>query len=309
MTNSTVNNNSASSGGGILNIEGDATVTLTNSTVSGNSAVFTGGGIYTSGGTVNLRNVTVGFNKADSDANNVGSAGGLYIGDTAVVNARNSIIAENVRGVNILNDCYGTLSSEDYNLVRTTTDCTIAGITTHNKTGMSAILGPLQHNGGVTSTHALLLGSPAIDTGNEIGCKNQSGVTMNPDQRDYYRHVDGNSDGTPRCDMGAFEFNSVAVPTCNTKPAAPALTSPANNTNTNSKKVNLNWNDVSCVTKYKVLVKQDSKNGLTADKKKVVPSEYQTKALTKGHTYFWRVKACNTYGCEKSAWLSLTINP
>ncbi len=61
------------------------------------------------------------------------------------------------------------------------------------RAGVDALLGPLADNGGQTSTHALLAGSPAIDAGDDGACPAE-------DQR-----------GEPRpsgagCDVGAFEL-------------------------------------------------------------------------------------------------------
>jgi hypothetical protein len=70
--------------------------------------------------------------------------------------------------------------------------------------GINPMLAPLADNGGPTMTHALLPGSPAIDTGNP-------GIAFNPaeyDQRGapFVRVFDGNGAGGARIDMGSFEL-------------------------------------------------------------------------------------------------------
>src|SRR5207248_359133 len=56
----------------------------------------------------------------------------------------------------------------------------------------------LLNNGGPTETRALLPGSPAIDGGTNAGA-------LATDQRGVARPSDGNGDGTPTVDIGAFE--------------------------------------------------------------------------------------------------------
>src|SRR5262249_39096890 len=73
---------------------------------------------------------------------------------------------------------------------------------------VAQILGPLKNNGGPTQTHALVAGSPAIDTGNPGGCRDSQGALLLKDQRGFAREVDGNNDGTSRCDIGAVEFGA-----------------------------------------------------------------------------------------------------
>lgn len=66
-------------------------------------------------------------------------------------------------------------------------------------------LGPLARNGGLTETHALLAGSPAINNGNP----SRPGGEFNCipfDQRLLPRPFGG------RCDIGAFEFGVINVP-------------------------------------------------------------------------------------------------
>jgi hypothetical protein len=65
------------------------------------------------------------------------------------------------------------------------------------------MLGPLADNGGETLTHALLPGSPAIDTGDNPAC-------LASDQRGISRPQDGNNNGDVFCDIGAFEVESLS---------------------------------------------------------------------------------------------------
>ena len=66
---------------------------------------------------------------------------------------------------------------------------------------------------------------------------------------------------------------------------------------------------MTCATKYKVKVRQDTTGGIVADKAKNLPaSQYTTNPLTNGHTYFWRAWACNAFGCAGSGWQSFIVN-
>jgi hypothetical protein len=60
------------------------------------------------------------------------------------------------------------------------------------------MLAPLAYNGGIGMTHSLLVGSPAIDTGNNAKCPGL-------DQRGFSRLAHPVS-LLPTCDIGAFEF-------------------------------------------------------------------------------------------------------
>jgi hypothetical protein len=92
--------------------------------------------------------------------------------------------------------------------VNTTTDEVIAdGDLMGNITGASPNLGPLQNNGGLTFTQALLAGSPAIDAGNPAGCLDQTGLPLTTDPRGFIRPVDGDGNSVSVCDMGAYEDN------------------------------------------------------------------------------------------------------
>lgn len=183
------NNSAAGSGGGIVHnvTAGANSFMLTNSTLSGNSASGTGGGLRNAGvaGT-SLNNVTVRNNSA------IVAAGQAVSIQAGTVSAQNSIISS--QGT----DCSGAISSNGYNIA-SDNSCGLSG--TDDLTNADPQLGPLQDNGGNTFTHALLPGSPAIDSGS--GCPTV-------DQRGVARPFG------PACDRGAYEFdgesNAVYLP-------------------------------------------------------------------------------------------------
>jgi CSLREA domain-containing protein len=206
ITDSIVSENSDfNEGGGILNQ--DCELTITNSTISGNSARL-GGGIFDNGGTLTLTNSTISGNTAErgaglyedgngtiisstiSDNTATELGGGIRVeGDTSL---KNTILAGNTAPVGP--DCYNDITSLGYNLIFSIIDCTITGDTTGNIIGADPLLGPLLNNGGRTLTHALLPGSPAIDTGSD-DCPPPA-----TDQRGFIRPQ------YEACDIGAFEL-------------------------------------------------------------------------------------------------------
>lgn len=214
ITNSQVSTNtSAFAGGGISS---GGTLTLVNSTVSGNSAVSHGGGLDIRIGTTKLYNVTLANNTADSDGDNDGDGGGVYIfSPDGTLIATHSLIAANIDDSSAGTqhpDCSGTLTGAGYNLIENTNGCTLAGDLTGNITGANPNLGLLQNNGGSTFTHALLPGSPVIDAGKPTGCLDPSGLPLTTDQRGFVRPVAGNGNTVSICDLGAYESNSSSAP-------------------------------------------------------------------------------------------------
>lgn len=205
LINSTVSGNTARNGGGIYG----GGLTLINSTISGNHANDNGGGIYHNGATAYLFNVTIADNMANADASGSGFGGGVN-NASGTVNFQNTTIGDNLNVIIINNfpvlnpeDCSGILTSQGYNIVSETTDCTING----SFMQADPNLGPLQNNGGPTQTRALLPGSPAIDAGNPGGCTDTLGAPLTTDQRGFPRPANGGI--ALRCDIGAFELQQV----------------------------------------------------------------------------------------------------
>ena len=199
-----VQNYSGDAGGGIY-FDGGM-LTITNSTVSGNSILANAGaGVRGDGSTNLIINSTICSNFIVGAYPNLYAGGGIYTDFTysrAVTIIANTIVAGN-QGANAP-DCYGPISSADFNLIGNTNGCTITGVTTHNIYGKDPLLGPLADNGGPTLTHALSPGSPAIDHGSSGGlATDQRGQPRIFNFPTYFDAADGS-------DIGAYELQERA---------------------------------------------------------------------------------------------------
>jgi hypothetical protein len=222
---STIRDNTASGSGGIFSSSsyGLFELTLNNSTVSGNIAsVYNGGGINFDGKLI-LNNSTVSGNSANGDGGGLynGNQLAYYINNSSVSGnmaggngggiqdyygagvMQNSIIAGNTAGLTGT-DCGGVINSAGYNAMGSTEGCTFV-TSAGDLTGVDPLLGPLQDNGGLTFTHALLAGTPARDAGNPAGCADQDGNPLDIDQRGVARPQGA------RCDIGAFELEGTTA--------------------------------------------------------------------------------------------------
>lgn len=216
-------NYSANGGGVFMN---DVTLTIQNSTISGNTAEDEGGGIYQDDGELTLVQTTITANTGQT----VGGLASDQTGAAAVPNveAKGDTEKETLQKTNEttrdtvgaqqgnLTALIGTILAGNAGLdlrgsgsageIRSTNS--LLGIVdpstvVHDQggtlTGANPMLGPLADNGGPTMTHALLEGSPAIDTG---PVPTPTFPDNEFDQRftGFPRVING------RVDIGAFEF-------------------------------------------------------------------------------------------------------
>ena len=207
ITNSTISGN----GGGVHNsTQSDAVVS--NSTISDN-----GFGIYNDSGAIaaSVYNTTMNNNGVEIQNFNA----------PVIVTISNTIFNVSSGGHSILNDNVGTVTSYGYNV--SSDDGGGYLNATGDQININPLLGPLQNNGGLTFTHALLRGSPAINAGdpNFVGPPDY-------DQRGpgYDRVRNG------RLDVGSFEVQQpLPTPTATvTASVTPTPTLTATPTSTRS---------------------------------------------------------------------------
>lgn len=174
------------SGGGIRNL---GRLTLDNSTVSGNTGTR-GGGI------LNERHITISNTTVSGNHGKYGGGLAVYrpLGAPRT-ELSNTIVAANNASFEGT-DCTGNVTSLGHNLVGSGEHCgmqpTASDLVGTRSKPVDPMLGALGNNGGPTETHALLLGSPAIDTGGD-------NPGLSTDQRGLTRPQGSASD------IGAYE--------------------------------------------------------------------------------------------------------
>ena len=241
----TASGGSSATGGGIHNASGS--LKIVNSTLVGNSASSngsaSGGGLFVKSGFVQALNSTFSGNLANGGTSAVGGGldntadgvvqlinstftGNLAMGSgatqgggihsTSTTKLINTIVAGNsvLGGTNPVGpDVRGLFSSQGSNLIGIINGVFFPTFSNpFDLVGTSAnpldpLLGPLAYNGGLTPTHALLSGSPAINYGNNcVLTNNCSGLTfkelLTTDQRGpgFPRQLNGT------VDIGAYEY-------------------------------------------------------------------------------------------------------
>ena len=203
LKNSTIYQNQSDSSGGAISIYGNGFHTIVNSTVTQNQAGDSGGAIYIHGNLdVQISNSTFAGNNSASEGKEI-----MLIGN-GILYLQNIIFVctspEN-------NDCYVSFGSGGIQYANDS----ILGFGTFADFGLDE----LADNGGSTNTMALLLGSLAIDAGNNASCPAT-------DQRNIAR-PQGNG-----CDMGAFEYTEGPIVTVTPSPVSPTPTRTPTNTET-----------------------------------------------------------------------------
>ncbi|MBI9044750.1 MAG: hypothetical protein JEZ06_09710 [Anaerolineaceae bacterium] len=188
--NSTLSNNLATESGGAIWNTLTGTLSIFNSTLSGNETQFLGGSAIMTSGNVVIEFSTIAYNIGGAPSAAIFSAA-----DTLEI--RNSIIANN-NSTNCSYPLTSTLLEQNMD-----SDGSCNGFTITD----NPLLDGLVNNGGLTETHALLAGSPALDAA--------TGICPHDDQRGEPRPQG------PACDLGSVELAALIPPTPTPPTATP----------------------------------------------------------------------------------------
>lgn len=166
---STISGNSSANVGGGIRFVGSGTII--NSTISGNTTQgWNGSALFITDGVVNVTNSTIVNNTVPADQGLGAIFVGTFGGGSATLTMANTILADNPGGISCYYAPWGsgvvTLSSIANNVYA---DGTCFPVGSDQIVGNAGVA-PLADNGGPTLTHALLPGSPALDSADDTLC-------------------------------------------------------------------------------------------------------------------------------------------
>ncbi|NJD56330.1 MAG: hypothetical protein FIA94_07995, partial [Nitrospirae bacterium] len=189
-TNSLTTTSTTYGGGAIYMKNAVYYLNIYNSTFVGNSAgAGRGGAVYANtNASANIYNSTF-YNNTSSYSSPVNH---LHASSSGYIKLYNALVAHPSGAVLCNNTARGGTSVNlEYN--NSGTACAASSVTGDPK------LSVLADNGGLTRTMALQTGSAAMDAADDATC-------LTTDQRGLSRPVDGDSNGSAVCDIGAFEY-------------------------------------------------------------------------------------------------------
>lgn len=204
ITRSLIGSNSSSLQGGAIHNYGGSTSIITNSTITENTA-GTGGAIWNGGSTL-LVNNTITHNAATDTARSI------FSDPAGSINVLNTIIgSDNTSSPNSLSGTFISLGNNIVTDARTSTGFTngVNSDQVSNGNIINPLLGNLADNGGQTDTRALLNGSPAINAANNCVWNGNCVLPPGPPlSRFFWDQRRGHSRGGifDAVDVGAYEI-------------------------------------------------------------------------------------------------------
>jgi hypothetical protein len=207
---STVDDNTSTSGAGGIQIDAGATIpVLARSTVADNASTTNSAGGIENTGSLTIIASTVAANESQAGTGGIHSSGNTSMTAT--------ILATNTHDGTVRFDCAGSIVSQGYNLLGTNAHpagspaCSFSAVSTDlvgTSTPIDPMLGHLGKHGGSTRTIVPRAGSPAVDaiplgahdsTGGGAELCPAAGHAPIPDQRRVFRPQG------PACDIGSVE--------------------------------------------------------------------------------------------------------
>ncbi|WP_386070157.1 choice-of-anchor Q domain-containing protein [Tahibacter sp. UC22_41] len=216
ITQTTLSGNTAEYAGGgvyLLGVADAGALLVRNSTLSGNSVRHEtghGSGLVLEHGRLQLRNSTVAYNRAPAAVTNGdGIGGGVYVGEGGhTVELISTIVAGNTRGKGVASelsrgvgiDGPPSVLSARRSLVQVApAPGVLNGTNTDNLIDTDPLLQPLAGNGGPVPTHALGVGSPACERGEDT-----TGLSYDERGAPFARRYG-------EVDIGAFEYRADTI--------------------------------------------------------------------------------------------------
>jgi len=199
ITASTIDGNTGSTYGGGVFVVGQSglfrRLEILRSTISGNAASLGGGGVSVGGLFDAHLSSFVLHGSTIADNTTGGAGGGLRFRDYTLADVQSTIVAGNIAASNADLDAVESLAiyGADNLIDIADPDVALPADTLHG----DPMLEPLADNGGPTRTHALAVGSPAIDAGN-----NYFDDAFDQRGDGFARVANG------RADIGAFEVQA-----------------------------------------------------------------------------------------------------
>lgn len=223
-------NNTSNNGGAFVWRGTDGVVNILNSTFVQNHGLSNGSALQNDGSNniFNVINSTFSGNVSSGSGSAVLNVGNnnkfMFSYDTFIKNVssgavfksfsglpwNNSVLENSIFSTNLGGDC-GLASSVNFTKTNNLSDDGTCG--QFSATGIS--LTPGLNGSGIVVSHALLVGSNAIDT----AVTDTALVTIPcpvDDERGILRALDGNADGIAKCDIGAFEYKPKHTTVTNT---------------------------------------------------------------------------------------------